>query len=71
MEREGIGSLPSYPEGRTCRRTTVRKVIDRLEEAQRHELSAGRSPAVVFTTKLRRLRRCILRLFNMGGAYVT
>ena len=52
MEREGIESLPLYPEGRACRRPTARKVIDLFEDVQRHELSAGRRPAVVFTTKL-------------------
>ena len=41
MEREGIDSLPLYPEGRACRRPTARKVIDLFEDVQRHELSAG------------------------------
>ena len=69
MEREGIDSLPLYPEGRACRRPTARKVIDLFEDVQRHELSAGRRPAVVFTTKLSRLQRRILRLLNMRGTY--
>jgi transposase len=71
MDREGIASLPLYPEGRACRRPTARKVIDLFEDVQRHELSAGRRPAVVFTTKLSRLQRRILRLLNMRGAYDT
>jgi transposase len=69
MEREGIESVPLYPEGRACRRPTARKVIDLFEDVQRHELSAGRRPAVVFTTRLSRLQRRILRLLNMKGAY--
>ena len=69
MEREGIESLPLYPEGRACRRPTARKVIDLFEDVQRHELSASRRLAVVFTTKLSRLQRCILRLLNMRRAY--
>jgi hypothetical protein len=69
MEREGIATLPLYPEGRACRRPTARKVIDLFEGVQRHELSAGRRPAVIFTTKLSRLQRRILRLLNMRGAY--
>jgi transposase len=69
MEREGIESVPLYPEGRACRRPTARKVIDLFEDVQRHELSAGRRPAVVFTTKLSRLQRRILRLLNMRRAY--
>jgi transposase len=69
MEREGIASLPIYPEARGCRRPTARKVIDLFEDVQRHELSAGRRPAVVFTTKLNRLQRRILRLLGMPRAY--
>jgi transposase len=69
MEREGIASVPLYPEGRACRRPTARKVIDLFEDVQRHELSAGRRPAVVFTTKLSRLQRRLLRLLKMKGAY--
>ena len=69
MESERIESLPLYPEGRACRRPTARKVIDLFEEVQRHELSAGRRPAVVFTTKLSRLQRRILRLLGMPRAY--
>jgi transposase len=69
MEREGIASLPIYPEARGCRRPTARKVIDLFEDVQRHELSAGRRPAVVFNTKLNRLQRRILRLLGMPRAY--
>jgi transposase len=71
MEREGIDSVPLDPEGRACRRPTARKVIDLFEDVQRHELSAGRRPAVVFTTKLSRLQRRVLRLLNMRRAYDT
>jgi transposase len=56
---------------RECRRPTARKVIDLFEDVQRHELPAGRRPAVVFTTKLSRLQRRILRLLNMRRAYDT
>ena len=66
---EGIESLPLYPEGRACRRPTARRVIDLFEDVQRHELSAGKRPAVVFTTKLSRLQRKILRLLKISGAY--
>jgi transposase len=69
MERQGIASLPLYPEGRACRRPTARKVIDLFEEVQRHELSAGKGPAVVFTTELSRLQRRILHLLGMAKAY--
>jgi transposase len=71
MESQGIENLSLYPEGRACRRPTARKVIDLFEDVQRHELSAGRRPAVVFTTKLSRPQRKILRLLKMRGAYDT
>jgi len=69
MGREGIESLPLYPEGRACRRPTARRVIDLFEEVQRHELTAGKCPAVVFTTELTRLQRQVLRLLSMPAAY--
>jgi transposase len=69
LQREGIEALPLYPEQRPCRRPTARKVIDLFEDVQRHELSAGRRPAVVFTTKLSRLQRKILRLLGIAKIY--
>jgi transposase len=71
MESQGIESQPLYPEGRASRAPTARKVIDLFEDMQRHELSAGRRPTVVFTTKLSRLQRRILQLLKMRGAYDT
>jgi hypothetical protein len=71
MRSAGIESLPLYPEGRACRRPTARKVIDLFEDAQWHELSVGRRPAVLFTTKLSRLQRRTLRLLGMRRAYDT
>jgi transposase len=69
MGREGVESLPLYPEGRPCRRPTARRVIDLFEDVQRHELTEGRRTAVVFTTNLTRLQRKTLRLLGMPKAY--
>jgi transposase len=69
MEREGIESLPLYPEARACRRPTARRVIDLFEDVQRHELTEGGRRATVFTTELNRLQRKILRLLGMPKAY--
>jgi hypothetical protein len=69
MKREGVESLPLYPEGRACRRPTARRVIDLFEDVQRHELTEGGRSAVVFTTELTRLQRKILRLLGMPRAY--
>jgi transposase len=69
MGRDGVESLPLYPEGRACSRPTARRVIDLFEDVQRHELKEGRRAAVVFTTNLSRLQRKILRLLGMPKAY--
>ena len=69
MDGAGIESLPLYPEGRACRRPTARRVIDVFEDVQRHELTEGKRPAVVFTTELTRLQQRVLRLLGMPKAY--
>jgi transposase len=69
MEGAGVESLPLYPEGRACRRPTARRVIDVFEDVHQHELTDGRSPAVVFTTELTRLQRKILKLLGIPRAY--
>jgi transposase len=69
MAREGVESLPLYPEGRACRRPTARRVIDLFEDVQRHELATEGRPTVVFLTELTGLQRKILRLLGMPKAY--
>ena len=69
MKRDGVGSVPLYPEGRPCRRPTARRVIDLFEEVQRHELVVEGQEPVVFTTKLSKLQRQILSLLGMATAY--
>jgi hypothetical protein len=71
MDDAGIESLPLYPEGRACRRPKARRVIDVFEDVQRHELTEGRRPAVVFITELTWLQRKVLRLLGMPRAYDT
>jgi hypothetical protein len=69
MAAKEIEGLPLYPEGRTCRRPTARKVIDLFEDVQRHTLSSGKEPPVEFATELTRLQRKILRLLGMANAF--
>ena len=69
MAREGIESLPLYPEARACRRPTARRVIDLFEDVQRHEMVTEGQTAAVFLTELSRLQRKILRLVGMPNAY--
>jgi hypothetical protein len=69
MAAKEIEGLPLYPEGRTCRRPTARKVIDLFEDVQRHTLVSGKEPPVEFATELTRLQRKILRLLGMANAF--
>jgi transposase len=69
MAREGVESLPLYPEGRACRRPTARRVIELFEDLRRHELATEGRTAVVFLTDLTGLQRKILRLLGMPKAY--
>jgi transposase len=69
MARDGVASLPLYPEARACRRPTARRVIDLFEDVQRHELVSEGQIAVLFMTDLTRLQRRILRLLGMPKAY--
>jgi transposase len=69
MARDGVESLPLYPEGRACRRPTARRVIDLFEDVQRHELATEGRTTVVFLTDLTGLQRKILRLLGMPKAY--
>jgi transposase len=69
MEREGVESLPLYPEARACRRPTARRVIDLFEDVQRHELATEGRTDIVFMTELTGLQRKILRLLGLPKAY--
>jgi len=65
MERQGVESLPLYPEGRTCRWPTARRVLDVFEPVQRHTLQHGKRPAEVLVTELTRIQRRLLKLFGL------
>jgi len=65
MEREGLDSLPMYPEDRPCRRPTARRVIDLFDDIYRHTLHSGEKTPTVFVTELSDLQRRILRLLGV------
>ena len=69
MDRVAIESLPLYPEGRKCRRTTARRFIHLFDDVQRHSLRVGRCGLVDFTTELSRLQRRLLRLLGMTKVF--
>jgi hypothetical protein len=70
MEREGLESLPMYPEGRPCRCPTTRRLIDIFDPIQRHEIhQPGKEPTITVTelTPLQ-LQRRLLRLLRIPAS---
>lgn len=66
MEREGIDSLPLYPEDRPCRRPTARRVIDLFDDIHRHTLRRdGSQASTTFVTELSDLQRRVLKLLGI------
>jgi transposase len=65
MEREGLDSLPLYPEDRPCRRPTARRVIDLFDDIHRHTLHSDEEAPTVFVTELSALQRRILKLLGV------
>ena len=65
MEREGLESLPLYPEDRPCRRPRARRVIDLFDDIHRHTLHSDDEAPTVFVTELSALQRRILKLLGV------
>jgi transposase len=65
MKREGLDSLPMYPDGRPCRCPTVRRLIDLFDPIQRHEIHQPRQKPTVVVSKLTSLQRQLLRLLRI------
>jgi len=65
MEREGLESLPLYPEDRPCRRPTARRIIDLFDDIYCHTLYSDEEAPTVFVTELSALQRRILKLLGV------
>jgi transposase len=65
MEEKGIASLPLYPEERSCRAPTTRRVIDVFENIQRHVLSTKGGETTQFVTELSSIQNTILQLLEV------
>ena len=66
MKKAKLAFLPLYPEERTCRAPTTRRVIDLFEHVQLHELRpADGGPALRFVTDLSELQRALLKLLGV------
>ena len=67
MQQAAIEALPLYPEGRTCRWPTARRLIDLFESVQRHTLVHRKRSAEVLVTELTRLQRKLLKLLGLSA----
>jgi transposase len=68
MARQGIDSLPLYPENRPCSRPTTARVIEVFEPIQRHWLTAGDNEPQCLVTGLTTLQRQIIKLLGLSPA---
>jgi hypothetical protein len=68
MEREGLKTIPLYPEGRPSRRPTARRLIDVFEPLQRHALEDAEGQSLTLTPELSPLHRRLLRLLGVPAA---
>jgi transposase len=68
MERDGLATIPLYPEGRPCRRPTARRLIDVFEPLQRHTLEDAQGQSFTLAPELSPLHRKLLRLLGVPAA---
>ncbi len=66
MKREGLESLPIYPEGRECRCPTARRLIDLFDSIQRHEIHQPGQEPTITVTQLTPLQRQLLQLLGIS-----
>jgi len=66
MRRGEVESLPLYPEGRSCRQPTTRRVLDVFEPVQRHQLTRDTGSPEVLVTELTDVQRRILQLIGLS-----
>ena len=66
MAKQGVESLPLYPEGRPCKRPTTRRVLDVFEPLARHSIALSSSDDFeIFTTELAPIHRMLLKLLRV------
>lgn len=65
MERVGVESVPIYPEGRPCRRPTVRRVVDLFGNIQRHVINPKTEDESIMQTALSDSQRAILDVLGI------
>ncbi len=66
MKESELESLPLYPEGRSCRRPTTRRVIDVMASLSRHRLQTDDGAKQDLYTDPTPIQRQLTRLFGMN-----
>ena len=66
MTKEGIGSLPLYPENRRCKYPTTTRIIDLFSNLRRHILFDGGKEIKCFYDPISELQEQVLDLFNVS-----
>ncbi len=65
MAESAVDALPLYPEGRPCKRPCAKRIIDLLQNIQRHELSGGGFESQTMVTDLSAIQRQVLKLLKV------
>jgi hypothetical protein len=65
MKREGVRSLPLYPEERRCRQPSTEQVLRLFGSCERHVLLKGERVVQVFETNLSQLQHTVLDLLGV------
>jgi len=65
MEKQGVEELPLYPEERSCRRPTARRIFQLFSLAQRSVLLEGQEVVQEFEPQLTPLQRQVLKLLQL------
>jgi len=69
MKKNGVRSIPIYPENRECRRPSAEKILESLERISRHELRENGEVKEVFCDVPNSLQREILKLLEIPLTY--
>jgi transposase len=71
MAREGISSLPLYPEERKCKHPTTARVFEVFKTQRRHILSTGGKQVRLFVDPLNKIQEKLLDLLSVSRNHYT
>ncbi len=67
MKREGLDSLPIYPEGRPCKSPTMFDIVRLFRNVERYEVAVG-DELMVFPAELTKTQQQVLALLEVPVA---